>query len=256
MSFVLSSSPLSCIVALQRDIHYFQQNEGEPIGMALVRFSCLVKPGLVLSILKSLLLRNFYEGLDKDSAYYLDALAGGSFLHKSPAEGTKFLDSIIEYTTFTVKRRPLREQRKSCHEDRLAVEFDPSPSTSSDLAIAPSPEPGTPEGEEIRSLKFPSQFEDDPSRNHRNTLNFFDAQSGDEPSSVHTDQSRNPLTEPIPMCEPIEQGMVVSPLDTPKSVLEKYVEHFKGDDLGEALHLLTEQPSSHLTKLKSLPTGP
>jgi hypothetical protein len=34
------------------------------------------------------------------------------------------------------------------------------------------------------------------------------------------------------------------------------VEHFKEDDSGEALHLLTERPLSSSTKLKSPPTGP
>jgi hypothetical protein len=75
-----------------------------------------VESGPVLSIPESLLLRNFYEGLDKDSAYYLNAISKGSFFHKSPAEGRKILDSIIEYTTFRVKPRPLQEERKSSHE--------------------------------------------------------------------------------------------------------------------------------------------
>jgi hypothetical protein len=117
-----------------------------------------------LSIPKSLSLRNFYEGLDKDSTYYLDAIASESFLHKSPAEGWKFLDSIIEYTTFRLKTRPLQEERKSSHEDLLVAESDPSPSIFSDSAIEPSPDPGTSKGEEIQPLKFSAQFEDDPSR--------------------------------------------------------------------------------------------
>src|SRR6185312_15144025 len=38
--------------------------------------------------------------------------------------------------------------------------------------------------------------EDESTGNHRNTSNLIDAHSGKEPSSVHTDQSRDLLTEP------------------------------------------------------------
>jgi hypothetical protein len=101
----------------------------------------------------------------------LNGRLNGQYLRKSPIEGRKFLDSIIEYATFIVKPRPLWEVRKSGYEDLLAY---PSPSTFLDLAIEPLPEPEILEGEEIRHLKFSSQFEDDPSKNHRNTSNFFD----------------------------------------------------------------------------------
>jgi hypothetical protein len=110
------------------------------------------------------ILCNFYEALEKDSAYYVNGIVGGSFLHKSLAKGREILDSIIEYTTFKVKPKPLQEEHKSSHEDLLAAESDPSPSTPSDSAIEPSPEPGTSKGEEILSPKSPSQFEDDPYR--------------------------------------------------------------------------------------------
>jgi hypothetical protein len=59
------------------------------------------------------------------------------------------LDNIIKYTTFVVKPKPLREERKSSHKDLLGAEYDLSTSTSSDSGIEPSPEPGTSEGEEI-----------------------------------------------------------------------------------------------------------
>jgi hypothetical protein len=161
-------------------IAFFKQNEKETIGATCARFSLLVKSYLTLSILNPFFLHTFYKSLDKDSADYLDFITRGVFLHKSPVEGREILDSIIEYTTFAVKPRPLREERKSSHEDLLAVESDPPPSTSSDSAIKPSFEPGILEGEEIQPSKFPSQFEDDPSRNHTNTSNFFDAQLGEE----------------------------------------------------------------------------
>jgi hypothetical protein len=58
------------------------------------------------------------------------------------------------------------------------------------------------------------------------------------------------------MYEPIEQVMAIYPLNPLESILEKDVEHFKEDDLGEDLHLLTKRASSPSISLKSLPTGP
>ena len=53
-------------------------------------------------------------------------------------------------------------------------------------------------------LNFSSRFEDESTGNHRNTSNLIDAHSGKEPSFVHTDQSRDLLTEPSlrPMVPP------------------------------------------------------
>jgi hypothetical protein len=76
------------------------------------------------------------------------------------------------------------------------------------------------EGEEIRPPKFPSQFKDDPSRNHKNTSNLFDAQLGEETSSVHTDQSRDPLIEPS-----LRPTVPPSLPDPPnKAILEEVIE--------------------------------
>jgi hypothetical protein len=119
-----------------------------------------------------------------------------------------------------VDSKPLREECESSHEDPLAAESDPSSSTSSHSTIEPSPKLGTLEGEEIRPPKFPSQVEDDPSRNYRNTLNLFDAQLGEEPSSVHTNQFRNPLTEPS-----LRPTVPTSPPDPPnKEILKEAIE--------------------------------
>ena len=193
--FCLEFFPLSRVVSLERDIRCFQQNERESISAAWCRFLSFIESGPVLSIPESLLHCNFYEGLSKDYAYYFDVIAGGSFLHMSLAECREILDSIIKCTTFTTKPKSFREDRKSSQEDLLATESNSSPSTSSDSAIEPSTKSETSEEGEIQPLKFPSQFEDDPSGNHRNTSNFFDAQLGEEPSSVHTDPSRIPLIE-------------------------------------------------------------
>ena len=82
------------------------------------------------------------------------------------------------------------------NEDLLATEHNLSSSTSLDSALETSLEPGTSEGEEIHPPKFSSRFEDESKGNHRNTSNLIDAHSRKEPSSVHTDQSRDLLTEP------------------------------------------------------------
>ena len=130
-------------------------------------------------MLESLLLRNFYEGFDKDSAYYLEVANGGSFQHRSPTECWEILDDFMISTDFTISCEPLQEECKSSQEDLLAAESNPSPYTS--LEIQPS--------------MFSSHFEDDTSGNNKNTSNFFDAQLGEEASSIHTDQSQNLLTE-------------------------------------------------------------
>ena len=83
---------------------------------------------------------------------------------------------------------------KSNQDDLLAVKFNLSSSTSLDSALETSPELGTSEGEEIHPPKFSSRFEDESTGNHRNTSNLIDAHLGKEPSSVHTDQSRDLLT--------------------------------------------------------------
>ena len=133
--FCLEFFRISCIIDLHRDICHFWQNKKESIGKAWCRFSCLVKSGPVLSIRESLLLRNFYEDLDKHSSYYLVVANGGSFLHKSPIEGRKILDNIMMYTDFTVKCESLRKESKSSQEDLSTAESNPPPFTFSDSAI-------------------------------------------------------------------------------------------------------------------------
>jgi hypothetical protein len=45
-------------------------------------------------------LQHFHTGLDRESAFYLDITAGGSFMHKTPTEGKEILDRISENTSF------------------------------------------------------------------------------------------------------------------------------------------------------------
>ena len=103
--FCIEFFPMSHIIALHRDIRSFQQNERECIRAAWYKFLSLIESGPILSIPESLLLRNFYEGLDKYSATYLDIAIGWSF--KSPTEHWKLLDNIDEYTIFTNSPKPL-----------------------------------------------------------------------------------------------------------------------------------------------------
>ena len=158
-----------------------------------------------MSTLNPLVLWKFKKSIDKDSADYLNSITGGVPLQKFPTEANKILDYIAEYTSLSAESDPLQEECELTHEDLLAAEPNLSSSTSLDSALETSPEPGTSEGEEIRPPKFSSRFEDESMGNHRNTSNLIDAHSGKEPSSVHTDQSRDLLTEPSlrPMAPPL-----------------------------------------------------
>jgi hypothetical protein len=135
-------------------------------------------------------------GVDITSTLHLDIAAGGSFAHKTPKERKEFLDYISGKFSFLTNPSKPHQESMSSHKRPSVAESEPLPSTSKDSFVEPSPEPGTSEEEEIEPPKFPLQFEDDPSGNYGNTLNFFDAQLGKELSSVHADQSRNLLTEP------------------------------------------------------------
>ena len=147
---------MSRIIALHRDIRSFQQNERESIRAAWYRFLSLIESGPVLSIPESLLLRNFYEGLDMYSAFHLDVVSGGSFSRMTLAEGRKFLYDIIDSIAFTIMPEVLRKICKSNLEDLLAVKSNLSSSTSLDSALKTLPEPRTSEGEEIHPSKFSS----------------------------------------------------------------------------------------------------
>ena len=116
----------------------------------------LMESGPVLSMSESLLLRNFYEGLDKDSTYYIDIASVGSFLIWSPTECREILDNILIRTDFTVWCESLQKERKSSQEDLPTTECNPLPYTSLDSVVGPSPEPGASEEEEIRPLMFSS----------------------------------------------------------------------------------------------------
>mgnify|MGYP003703170335 CR=1 FL=1 len=74
--------------------------ENESIGAAWSRVSNLVHSGSTLSTPDHVLLQHFHSGLDKESAFYLDVIAEGSFMHKTPPEAKVILDRILENTSF------------------------------------------------------------------------------------------------------------------------------------------------------------
>ena len=139
--FCLKFFPESRLVALRKDIICFQQNEKESIGAPWARFLLLVKFGPVLSLPNYVLVEHFYSGLDMDSASYLDKTAGGSFAHKTLAEGMEILEIITENTFFAAESVPSHEHHKSCHEDILGAKSDHSLSIPLDSALETSPEP-------------------------------------------------------------------------------------------------------------------
>ena len=118
--------------------------EKESIGAAWARFSLLLMSGPNLSIPDHVLLQHFYIGIDKESTFYLDVTSLGSFTHKTPCEGRKILDRIIENTSFVANAGSSQEEHTSSHEDILEAESDLSPKFSSrtlNSALEPSSEP-------------------------------------------------------------------------------------------------------------------
>ena len=101
--FCLAFFPITCITALPVEILSFKQIKNESTGAAWSRFTNLVQSGPTLSLPEYVLLQHFHTGLDKESAFYLDITAGGSFMHKTPSEGRIILDRILENTSVMTK---------------------------------------------------------------------------------------------------------------------------------------------------------
>ena len=121
-------------------------------------FSKLTHAGPNLSIPDHVLLQHFWLGLSKESALQLDITAGGSFTHKTIAEGEALLDRILENTSFT---ETLPAVESSSHEEVPLVDsIVPSP-TQVEPTIEPSPELETTEEEEIQPPEFPFNIEKD-----------------------------------------------------------------------------------------------
>ena len=91
-------------------------------------------------------------GLDMDSANDLDIAAGGSFMHRTPIEGRKILDHILENSSFVAYPCEPQQESQSHLESPSSAEFYSC--TSQDLSVELSPEPRTSKEEEIQPSKF------------------------------------------------------------------------------------------------------
>ena len=164
--FCLAFFPISRIASLRKEILDFRQDEKESLGAAWARFSQLTHAGPDLSIPDHVLLQHFWLGLRKESALQLDISAGGSFTHKTTAEGEALLDRILENTSFT---ETLPAAESSSHEEVPLVDStSPSP-THIEPTTEPSLEPETTEEEEIQPTEFPFNIEEDIFQNFENT---------------------------------------------------------------------------------------
>jgi hypothetical protein len=110
------------------------------------------------------LLQHFRYGLDKESAENLDISAGGSFAHKTTAEGRELLDLILENDSFG--RSEAVPEVEIIHEESLHVESEPDSTAES------SSQSQEPEEEEIHPPEIPFQFEEDLFEDYGNTSNY------------------------------------------------------------------------------------
>ena len=132
-----------------------------------------------------MLLQHFWLGLSKESALQLDITAGGSFTHKTTAEGEALLDRILKNTSFT---ETLPAAGSSSHEEVPLVDSTvPSP-TQVEPTIEPSPEPETTEEEEIQPSEFPFNIEEDVFQNFGNSWMY--------PLEKRHPVPRDPITPP------------------------------------------------------------
>jgi hypothetical protein len=136
----------------------FRQDEKETLDAAWARFSHLTHAGLDFSIPDHVLLQHFWLGLSKESAIQLNIAVGGSFTHKTTAEGEALLERILENTSFT---ESLSVVEPSSHEEAPLFESAPLLVTHLDLTIKPSPELETMEEEEIQPPGLPFVFKED-----------------------------------------------------------------------------------------------
>jgi len=111
------------------------------------------------------LLQHFWLWHSKESA----PAPGGSFAHKTTAEGAALLDCILENTSSI---EPLPVDNLSSLEEVLLVESTALLLTYPDSSAGPSPEPETRKKEEIQLLEFPLEFEEELFKDFRNTSNY------------------------------------------------------------------------------------
>jgi len=125
-------------------------------------FLVLSRSGPDLSIPSHVLLQHFWLGLSKESALQLDIAVGGSFTHKTMAEGEALLDRILENTPAL---EPLHVEPVFGHEEASSAEAEPTTYIQEF-----SPEPEDPE-EGFQPSDLPP-FEDDLFEDFGNTSNY------------------------------------------------------------------------------------
>jgi hypothetical protein len=163
-NFCLTFFPLTRVINLRLDILSFRQNEKEYLGAAWASFSLLTQSGPDLSLPDHVLLQHFRYGLDKESAENLDISTGGSFAHKTTAEGRELLDLILENDSFG--RSEAVPKVEIIHEEPLHVELEPDSTAESSSRSQELEE------EEIHPPEIPFQFEEDLFEDYWNTSNY------------------------------------------------------------------------------------
>nr|AAT81689.1 hypothetical protein [Oryza sativa Japonica Group]ABF97620.1 hypothetical protein LOC_Os03g41860 [Oryza sativa Japonica Group] len=156
--------PLTRVINFRLDILSFRRNEKDSLGVAWARFSLLTQSGPDLSLPHHVLFQHFRYGLDKDSAANLDISAGGSFGHKTTAEGRELLDLILENDSFG--RSEAIPEVEIIYEDPLHVESEPNSTAESLFQLL------EPEEEEIHPSEIPFQFRVGLYEDYGNTLNY------------------------------------------------------------------------------------
>jgi hypothetical protein len=139
VDFCYSFSLLNRINSLPFEILDFKQIEKESIGAAWARFLRLLASLPDMPIPDDVSLYIFCSCLDMDAALDLNIAAGGSFAHKNPMEGRKFLDSLLENSSSrTNHNEPRRKESKSSHESPSKAKSEPL-SSSSSIKFKPLP---------------------------------------------------------------------------------------------------------------------
>nr|AAL77115.1 Putative Athila retroelement ORF1 protein [Oryza sativa]AAM01183.1 Hypothetical protein similar to putative retroelements [Oryza sativa Japonica Group]AAP52398.1 hypothetical protein LOC_Os10g09640 [Oryza sativa Japonica Group] len=105
----------------------------------------------------------------RESAFYLDITAGGSFMHKTPAEGKEILDRISENTSFVGQCvEPHPEAFVSGSEEPSFAKPETEPSTCSGLTKESSLKP-SPDSKDIQAPGCAPIFRDDPHSDYEKT---------------------------------------------------------------------------------------
>jgi hypothetical protein len=99
--FCLTFFPTPQVVKLRRVVICFEQQKTKSLGAAWARFMKTVESGPDLSIVEPILLQHFRDGLEPESAIFLDSSSGGSFAHLTLSRCKETLGKILENNLYT-----------------------------------------------------------------------------------------------------------------------------------------------------------